>query len=166
MGLHMAQNWSNEAVLEPDFVEAISLDGFIPFKFIWNCLDLLLCNIILISPSPWIFKVKFINLCVSVMEGSIDIERKGCESIECWTHVVTLNFDLAHDLDLGFSRWNIKIAVSQEWEGRLTCNEIARTSQFQRNWPWKLVLPIDIKNPYLLSTACIDNIDMYRILSI
>ena len=62
------------------------------------------CNITLISPSSWIFKVKFIKLCISVMEGSIDIERKGCESIECWTHVVTLNFGLAHDLDLGFSR--------------------------------------------------------------
>ena len=35
----------------------------------------------------------------------IDMERKGCESIECWTH-----FDLTHDIDLGFS--NIKIALS------------------------------------------------------
>ena len=43
----------------------------------------------------------------------IDMERKGCESIECWTHGVTLNFDLTHDLDLGFSRWNIKIALSR-----------------------------------------------------
>ena len=29
---------------------------------------------------------------------------KACESIGCWTQVVTLNFDLTHDLDLGFSR--------------------------------------------------------------
>ena len=57
------------------------------------------------------------------MGGPIDMERKGWESIECWTHVVTFNFDLNHDLDLGFSRQNIEIAVSQEWEGRLTWNE-------------------------------------------
>ena len=30
--------------------------------------------------------------------GWIDI--KGCESIGCWTQVVTLNFYLTHDLDL------------------------------------------------------------------
>ena len=45
------------------------------------------------------------------MGGKIDMERKGFESTECWTHVVTLNFDLTHDLDLGFSRFNIEIAV-------------------------------------------------------
>ena len=32
------------------------------------------------------------------------MEQKLCESIGCWTPVVTLNFDLTHDLDLGFSR--------------------------------------------------------------
>ena len=32
------------------------------------------------------------------------MKPKGCESIGCWTQVVTLNFDLTHDLDLGFSR--------------------------------------------------------------
>ena len=29
---------------------------------------------------------------------------------------MTFNFDLTHDLDLEFSRSNIGIAVSQEWE--------------------------------------------------
>ena len=33
-------------------------------------------------------------------------EPKACQSIGCWTQVVTLNFDLTHDLDLGFSRSN------------------------------------------------------------
>ena len=51
------------------------------------------------------------------------MEPKGCESTECWTHVLTLKFDLTHDLDLEFSMSNFKIAVSQEWEGRLTWNE-------------------------------------------
>ena len=51
------------------------------------------------------------------------MERKGCESTECCTHVVTLNFDLTHDLDLEFSTSNFKIAVSQEWVDRSTWNE-------------------------------------------
>ena len=29
----------------------------------------------------------------------IDMEWKGCGLIGCWTHNVTLNFDLTHDLD-------------------------------------------------------------------
>ena len=51
----------------------------------------------------------------------IDMERKGCESTKCWTHVVTFKFDLTNDLDLEISTF--EIAVSQEWEGRLTWNE-------------------------------------------
>ena len=52
------------------------------------------------------------------MECPIDMERKGCESTECWTLVVTFYFDLTHDLDLEFSTSNfeIHVAVSQEWE--------------------------------------------------
>ena len=53
----------------------------------------------------------------------IDMERKGCESIGCYTHFVTFNFDLNHDLDLRFSRSNFEKVVSQEWDGRLTWNE-------------------------------------------
>ena len=67
-------------------------------------------------PWPWIFKVKFWKKSVIGMGGRIDSEKMGFESIGCWTHVVTLNFDLTDDLDLRFSRWNIEIAVSQEWE--------------------------------------------------
>ena len=50
------------------------------------------------------------------------MEPKGYESIGCYTHIVTLNFDLTHDLDLRFSRSIFEIAVSQEWEGRSTWN--------------------------------------------
>ena len=55
--------------------------------------------------------------------GQIDMERKGFESTECWTHVVTFNVHLFHDLDLGFSRSNYEKVISQEWDGRLTWNE-------------------------------------------
>ena len=57
------------------------------------------------------------------MGWSIDMEMKGCESIEYWTYVVTFKVHLTHDLDLGFSRSNFENAVFQEWEGRLTWNE-------------------------------------------
>ena len=53
----------------------------------------------------------------------IDMKRKGCESIECWTHGVTFNVHLTHDIDLGFSRSNFEFALSRDWEGRLTWNE-------------------------------------------
>ena len=53
------------------------------------------------------------------MGGPIDMERKGYESIGCYTYFVTLNYDL----DLGFSRSNFENAVSQEWEGQLTWNQ-------------------------------------------
>ena len=56
-------------------------------------------------PWPWIFKVKIWNWSLILGMGwLIDMERKGCESIECQTHIVTSNFDLTHDLDRGFSR--------------------------------------------------------------
>ena len=74
-------------------------------------------------PWPWIFKIKFWKSCISGMGWPIDMGWKGCESIECWTHVVTFNFPLTHDLDLGFSRWNFEKVLSYEWDGRLTWNE-------------------------------------------
>ena len=60
---------------------------------------------------------------ISGMGWQIDMERKGCESIGCYTHFVTFDFDLNHDLDLGFSRSNFENAVSQECKGRFTWNE-------------------------------------------
>ena len=52
---------------------------------------------------PWILKVKYSKSSIIWISGCIHIKR--CESIRCWTQVVTLNFYLTHDLDLGFSRW-------------------------------------------------------------
>ena len=74
-------------------------------------------------PWPWIFEVKFWKSHISGMGWPIDMERKGCESIGCYTHFLTLNVHFTHGLDLGFSRSNFENAVSQEWEGRLTWNE-------------------------------------------
>ena len=74
-------------------------------------------------PWPWIFKVKFWKSRISGMGWAIDMEWKGCESIECWTRVLTFNIHLNHDLDLGFSRSNFEKVVFQEWDGYLTWNK-------------------------------------------
>ena len=66
-------------------------------------------------PRPWIFKVKFWKSCISVMGWPIDMESKGCESIKCWTHVVTFNCPLTHDLDFRFSRSNISLILWMGW---------------------------------------------------
>ena len=93
-------------------------------------------------PWPWIFKVKVLKSHISGMGWPIDMERKGCESIECWTHVVTFNVHLFHDLDLGFSGSNFEKVVYQEWDGRLTWKYgmwVDRMLDFKlwpHPWPW------------------------------
>ena len=74
-------------------------------------------------PWPWIFEVKFLKSHISGMGWPIYMELKGCKSIGCWTHAVTFNVHLTHDLYLGFSRSKFEKVVSQEWDGRLTWNE-------------------------------------------
>ena len=78
-------------------------------------------------PHPWhwplIFKVKFWKSRYSGFGYPIDIKWNGYESTECRTHVVTLNLDLTHDLEIEFSTSNFEIAVSQVWEGWSTWNE-------------------------------------------
>ena len=51
------------------------------------------------------------------MGRSIDMERKGCESIACWTHNMTLTSYLTHDDGL------FEITISQDWEGQSNRNE-------------------------------------------
>ena len=89
---------------------------------------------------PWIFNVKFWNGCIPRMGGPIDMERKGYESIGCYTYCVALT----RDLDLGFSRSNFENAVSQEWEGRLTWNQrdVSRWDVRLTLWLWSLTSPM------------------------
>ena len=49
---------------------------------------------------PWIFKVKFWRSRISGMGWPIDMERKGCEFMKYWTHVVTFNIHLTLILDI------------------------------------------------------------------
>ena len=105
-----------------------------------------------IWPWPWIFKVKFWKCCISGLEGPIDMERKGCESIGCYTYFVTVNVPLTHDLNLGFSRSNFEKVVSQEWYGRLTWTKgmwvdrmLHLLCDFQcppHPWPWPWIFKV------------------------
>ena len=96
------------------------------------------------QPWPWplIFKIKIWKSRNWQMGCPIDMELKGCESTECWTHVVTFNFDLAHDLDLEYSLSNFEIAVSWEWECRSAWNErdMSWKGGIPTVWPWALIL--------------------------
>ena len=72
-------------------------------------------------PWPWIFKVKFWKSHIWGMGWPIDMERKWVDKI---LHpLCDFQFDLKHDLDLGFSRSNFGKVISQEWDGRLTWNQ-------------------------------------------
>ena len=51
------------------------------------------------------------------------MEQKCSKSIEYWADYVTSPSDYTCDLDLEFSGSNLKIALSQEWEGRLQQNK-------------------------------------------
>ena len=71
------------------------------------------------------FKVKFRNSSFSGIVGLIDVKWKRGELMWYWADCMTLPFDHTHDLDLGveISRSESEIALSQEWDGRLTWNE-------------------------------------------
>ena len=68
------------------------------------------------------FKVKFLNSSNPGIVGLIDVKCKGSELIWYWADSLTLLFDHTHELDLGVSRPESEIALSQEWGGRLTWN--------------------------------------------
>ena len=61
--------------------------------------------------------------CISGIVGLINVKWKGSELIGYWADYMTLPFDHTHDLDHGVSRSESEIALSQEWDGRLTWKE-------------------------------------------
>ena len=76
------------------------------------------------------FKVKFRNSCIPGIVGLIDVKWKGSKLIWYWADCMTLPLDRTHDLDLGVSRSESEIAISQEWGCRLTLNEKDVSHQF------------------------------------
>ena len=69
------------------------------------------------------FKVKFRNSCVSGIDGVLNVKWEGNKLIGYWADCMTLPFHHTHDLDLGVSTSEFEIALSQEWDSRLTWNE-------------------------------------------
>ena len=69
------------------------------------------------------FKVKFRNSSISGIVGLIDVKWKASELIWYWADCMTLPFDHTYDLDLGVSRSESEIALSQKWGGWLIMNE-------------------------------------------
>ena len=73
-----------------------------------------------LCPHPWpwplIFKVKFWKCCISRMGGPIDMEQKGCESIDArptlWLWTVTSPMTLTLD----FHGQILKKVITQEWD--------------------------------------------------
>ena len=99
---------------------------------------------------PWIFKVKFWKCCISGMGGTIDMERKGCESIGCYTHFVTPNFDFK--LDLGFQGQILKKLYLRNgmanWhgiKGMWVDRMLDPCCDFQlslHSWPWPWIFKV------------------------
>ena len=73
------------------------------------------------------FKVKFRNSSISGIVGLVDVKWRRGEFIWYWADCMTLPFDHTHDLDLRVeisrSESGIHVALSQDWDGRLTWNE-------------------------------------------
>ena len=88
----------------------------------------------------------------------IDMERKGCESTECRTHVVTINFDITYDIDLEFSMSNFEIAVSQECDGRLTWNERDNSGYGVIPTLWHGAMTLTLTSPMTLTLDFLDQI--------
>ena len=111
------------------FEKAVSqeLDG----RLTWNERDVSwwvyrMLDVLELWPRFWTseaFKVTFWYSRIPGMGWPIDMERKGCESKGCLTLYVTFDLGITHDFELGFSRKNLEIDVSHEWECQLTWNE-------------------------------------------
>ena len=63
-------------------------------------------------PWPWIFKVKYEIYYILAKNGPIAMKQKANISIELYASNVTIGIDLGHDLDLEFSRSNMKFTIS------------------------------------------------------
>ena len=97
-------------------------------------------------PWPWIFKVKHGICYISAKNGSIATKRKANISIDLKASNVTIRFDLGHDLDLEFSRWNMEFAISQPNVVRLPWNEkqTYRLNSRPQVWPMGLTLAMTL----------------------
>ena len=99
-------------------------------------------------PWPWIFKVKHGICYISAKNGPIATKQKANISIELRASNVTIEFDLGHDLDLEFSRSNMKFAISQPKVVQLPQNQKqtyqlnSRPQMWPWPWPWPWIFKV------------------------
>ena len=105
-------------------------------------------------PWPWIFKVKFWKCCISGMGGPIDMERKGCESIGCYTHFVTFTSTMTLTLDFqgqilkksyrrnGMAHWN---GTKGMWVDRMLDSH-CDFKLWPHPWPWPWIFKVKYEN--------------------
>ena len=99
-------------------------------------------------PWPWIFRVNFLNSCISRMGGRINMEQKGYEWIGCFTNYVILSYDF----DLGFWRPNFKKLYHSnkrvDWHGtkRMGVDRMLDLScdfkLWPHPWPWPWIFKV------------------------
>ena len=100
-------------------------------------------------PWIWIFKVKYYKNHIWWMGWRNDMELKGWESRECWTHVVTFNVHLNHDLDLECSRSDFLIAAyrnARAHRHRTKAIWVDRVLYLQYGlqlWPWPWIFKVE-----------------------
>ena len=93
---------------------------------------------------------------ISGMGWPIDLERKGCESIGCYTHFVTLNVHFTHDLDLGFQGQILKILYLRngraDWHGTKgmwvdrMLDSHCDFKLWPHPWPWPWIFKVEYWN--------------------
>ena len=95
---------------------------------------------------PWIFKVKYRIVYISAINGAIVTKQKAHISIDLKTSNVTIRFDLGHDLDLGFSRSNMELAICLWKMVRLprNKNQTHRLNSRPQMWPSDLILAMTL----------------------
>ena len=117
-----------------NIILAISQEGLV--RLMWNerkCISWILgiiCDLDLwhhLWPWPYVSRSNFeIAVSQELLLVWCEMKRKRIDRILGWLRYMILPFafDHTHDLDLGVSRSESWITLSQEWDGRLTWNEM------------------------------------------
>ena len=92
------------------------------------------------------FKVKHPFGHISGIAGPIDVKREGRASIGYWVYYVTLNFDLAHELDLDFFKVKFRNSCISEIVGLIDMKW--KGSELTRYWAECMTFPFDHPHPW------------------
>ena len=185
----LARNLSNQAALRSDFAEPISLkplDGFIAFEVLWIFLDLWLCNIMVVWPWPWIFKVKFWKCFIWM--GQLTWNEQDVSRLDVTPTLWLSTFRSPKTLTLDFQgqilkKWYLRNGMANwhrvkgMWVDRMLdpCCDF-QLSPHQWPWPWifkvkfwkSLILwmgwPIDTERKGCESIECLTHVVTFNVL--